>query len=120
MKHQSSNLYRKLSGIPTFKHSQMIWDFIHDPSVQEGVEDYLKHPRGYAETDKADLNECYVVLSSYFHMHCNTPDGAQIIKSDLKRNRKYWKSDKTIKGIVRWMARYYHLLNPKPSETQPV
>jgi len=110
MKKNPNQIYQNLSLIDTFKYSNKIWELIHDPALVEGIEDYLKHGKGYAETDNADFHECYYRLSRYFYNVCNSPDGASTIDWDLSLNKEFWEKEQSVKSIVRWIARYHYLI----------
>jgi hypothetical protein len=105
-----------LKQIPTYYTDQHMDLILDNPCLRLSVEDYIKFPRGYAETDNMTLEQAEKELTEWFQWRKidskqDPKEYRSLLRFVSKRITEAWLDSHGAKDVGRTIARYAYLKN---------
>jgi hypothetical protein len=114
MKHQKT--ISAIKALPNYFSDKHVIALFESTDLWESADDYLRLPRGYAETDNMTREEAEHHINEWFRhariaKYQDPSSYRSIMKRVVVRIQENWKDHRMCKDIGRQIARLHYLVN---------
>ena len=107
---------KAIKSLPNYFKDRYTDQLLQHYDLWASCNDYLRIPRGYAETDNMTQDEAIESLNEWFQMaritkYQDGKDYRRFMNGLLKRITQYWTEERVSKDVGRTIARLHYHLN---------